>query len=295
MSHNHHTNIHAQTAKVYLACIILNLSYVVIEGVAGLLVGSVGLLSDAGHNLSDVLALLLSLLSFRLAQTTAKGRYTFGLRKLSVHISLFNAVILIVAIALITAGAISKIVHPAPVDGTAISVTAGIGIVVNGFTAWLLMRQNQKDVNNKAAFLHMLADTLVSAGVVLSGVVVNLTGWVLIDPLVSLAIAAVILVGSIKLLVENFSLSVDAVPESYDIDDIKAKIESCEGILEAEHIHIWPISTSEVALTAHVVVRDIASVERYVALVKQTLSEAGIEHSTIEAGTVPDPTPAGKI
>lgn len=284
-AHEHAHAINADTQKVYLLCILLNLGFVAIEGIVGLTSGSVGLVSDAGHNLSDVLSLFLALIAFYLSASSAKGRFTFGFRKASVLISLINAILLLVAVAFIAYSSVVKIMHPTAVDGSVISITAGIGIIVNGLTAWLLLRQNQKDVNNRGAYLHMLADTLVSVGVVISGIIINITGWTTIDPIISIFIAGIILVSGIKLFMESLNLSMDAVPESVDLEAAKKQIEACEGVVEAEHIHIWPISTSEVALTAHVVIAEISAAEECIAEIKHELSEIGISHSTIEVGT----------
>lgn len=205
MAHNHHHHhAHAavteSTKSIYLLCIALNLGFVFIEGIVGLLNNSYGLVSDAGHNLSDVLSLVLALIAFYLASPRMNGRHD----RLSRNISFFNAVLLIVAVVVIAVGAIGKLIHPESVNGDVISITAGIGILVNGLTAWLLLRQNQEDLNNRGAYLHMLADTLVSIGVVISGIVINLTGWSIVDPLISLVIAIVIFVCGLKLILQYF-------------------------------------------------------------------------------------------
>lgn len=200
--HHHHDHAHPavaeSTKRIYIICIALNLGFVLIEGIVGLINNSYGLVSDAGHNLSDVLSLVLALIAFYLASPKMNGRHD----KLSRNISFFNAVLLIVAVAVIAVGAIGKLIHPETVNGDVISITAGIGITVNGLTAWLLLRQNQEDLNNRGAYLHMLADTLVSVGVVLSGIVIRFTGRSIVDPLISLAIAAVIFVCGLKLLLQ---------------------------------------------------------------------------------------------
>ena len=202
MAHNHHHHAHTavteSTKSIYLICIALNLGFVLIEGIVGLLNNSYGLVSDAGHNLSDVLSLVLAMVAFYLASPEMNGRHD----RLSRNISFFNAVLLIVAVAVIAVGAVGKLMRPGSVDGEVISITAGIGIIINGLTAWLLLRQNQEDLNNRGAYLHMLADTLVSVGVVVSGLVIKLTGWSTVDPLISLAIAAVIFVCGLKLLLQ---------------------------------------------------------------------------------------------
>lgn len=284
--HHHHHHEHEVSLDslngVYVISIILNFGFVIIEAIIGILHNSLGLLSDAGHNLSDVFSLMLAMIAFKLGQSIAHKGYTYGYRKSSVLISLLNAIILLVAVGAILLESINKFISPAEVDGAAISWTAGIGIVVNGFTAYLLMRKQGHDINTRGAYLHMLADTLVSAGVVISGLVITFTGWNIIDPIVSLMIAAVILISTWDLLKESIRMSIDAVPENVDIDEIKELIEQVEGVNEVHHIHIWPISTTETALTAHIKVRDISRAEDTIHAIKHELAEHGISHATLE-------------
>jgi len=254
------------------------------ETVAGLMGHSMGLLSDAGHNLSDVFCLLLALVAFKLSQTHATKRFTYGYRKSSILISLLNAIILLVAVGGIVVESIRKISHPAPVDGALVTWTAAAAIVVNGFTAWMLSRR-QHDINTRGAFLHMLADTLVSAAVVVSGIVITHTGWTLIDPIMGLVIAAVILVSTWQLLSESLRMSVDAVPEDIDPDAVVALMKQTDGVLDIHHLHIWPISTTETALTAHVVIADSSQLDSITHALKTLLAAHGIAHSTLELET----------
>ena len=196
MAHEHHHHDHTVTSlnKAFILGIVLNVAFVVVEFAVGLYYGSMGLLSDAGHNLSDVASLLLAMLAFRLAQAHATPRYTYGYKKSTVLISLLNSVILLVAVGVIVAESVGRMLHPAPVEGGAIAWTAGVGVVINGFTAWLFMKDKDKDLNVKGAYLHMAADALVSVGVLVSGVVISWTGWTIVDPVVGLVVAAVIVV-----------------------------------------------------------------------------------------------------
>ena len=184
-AHHHHHHHHAPRIsslnRAFLLGIALNVAFVVVEFVVGLCKGSMGLLSDAGHNLSDVAGLLLALLAFRLAQRRATPRYTYGLRKSTVLISLLNSVILLIAVGVIIAESIGRMLHPETVAGGAIAWTAGVGVAVNGFTAWLFMKDRARDLNVRGAYLHMAADALVSVGVLVSGLVISWTGWRLID------------------------------------------------------------------------------------------------------------------
>ena len=282
--HHHHTQQLTSLSGVFILSIILNLAFVLVETGVGIGTGSLGLLSDAGHNLSDVFSLLLALIAFRLSTSHATKRFTYGYRKSSVLISLLNAIILLVAVGVILVESVHKLMDISSIDinGSAISWTAGVGILVNGFTAWLLMKQQSHDVNTRGAFLHMLADTLVSVGVVISGLVISWTGWGWIDPVIGILIAIVILVSTWKLLSESLRLSIDAVPESIDPDEIVEEIKEVPGVVDVHHLHIWPISTTQVALTAHLVLEDFSDMAGTVHAVKHHLKEHGIDHSTLE-------------
>ena len=292
-NHEHHHHVEQLTSLngVFILSIILNLLFVLVEAGVGIGTGSLGLLSDAGHNLSDVFSLLLALIAFRLAASHATKRFTYGYRKSSVLISLLNAIILLVAVGVILVESVHKLTDISSIElsGSAISWTAGIGILVNGLTAWLLMRQQAHDVNTRGAFLHMLADTLVSVGVVISGIVISLTGWNWIDPVIGILIAIIILISTWKLLAESLRLSIDAVPESIDPDDIVEEMKEVSGVTDVHHLHIWPISTTEVALTAHVVLEDLQAMTDTVPALKKKLKDHGIGHSTLEVETPDSP------
>lgn len=295
--HHHHDHIHGHIAdsgqqKVYVIAIILNMLFVIVEAAMGLVGDSLGLIADAGHNLGDVFSLLLALIAVRLAMTHGTKRFTYGYRKSSVLISLLNAIILLVAVGGIMLESIQRILSwtDSSLDadsfnnGTLISWTAGIGIVINGLTAWMLHR-SQHDINARGAYLHMLADTLVSVGVVISGIIITYTSWTLIDPLVSIVIAAIILVSTCSLLSESIRMSIDAVPEGVNPDEISALISSVDGVSEVHHLHIWAISTTENALTAHIVIDDRQHLEQITDTVHQLLRQHHIHHSTLELET----------
>lgn len=282
--HHHHHVDPDQMGTIYTVAIVINLLFVAAEVVAGIIGHSMGLLSDAGHNLSDVFCLLLAMVALKLSHTHATKRFTYGYRKSSVLISLLNAIILLVAVGGIVVESIHKFSHPVPVNGLLVTWTAAVAIVVNGFTAWMLSRK-QHDINTRGAFLHMLADTLVSAGVVVSGIVITHTGWTVIDPIIGLVIAVVILVSTWQLLAESLRMSVDAVPENIDPDCIADMMRRTDGVLDVHHIHIWPISTTETALTAHIVIADIALLDDTTHAIKTMLATQGIAHSTLELET----------
>lgn len=283
--HHHHNHAIERLSTIYIVAVALNLLFVIVEAVAGFVGNSLGLLSDAGHNLSDVFSLILAMIALKLASSHATKRFTYGRRKASVLISLLNAIILLVAVGAIIVESAEKFFHPSEVNGTLIIWTAAIGIVINGVTAWALSRQQQHDINTRGAFLHMLADTLVSVGVVVSGIVIKYTGWNIVDPIIGLVIAVVILVSTWELLAESLRMSTDAVPEGFDVDDISNRIYSVEGVLNVHHMHVWAISTTETALTCHIVIPDASMLEEVTDRVKHLLDGIGIHHSTLELET----------
>ncbi len=288
--HHHHHHHHHGTggklqsiSKVFVFCIVLNVVYILVEATVGFAQQSLGLLSDAGHNLGDVFTLALALLAYRLSKIPGNTTYTYGYKKGSILIALTNALILLVAVGAIAIEAIHKVKHPSPINGLAVSWTAGVGIVVNGLTALLLMQRRKQDVNVRAAFLHMLADTLVSVGVLASGIVIYLTGWTLADPIISLVVAAVILVSTADLLHESLRLSLDGVPKDINRDFVVTAFRTNDNVKSFHHLHIWAISTTENALTAHVVVKDIGLLEQTKQQLKHALQKLDIQHVTLEA------------
>ena len=286
-SHPHHSHSisPADATSPFIIGIALNLIFVVIEVVAGIVNNSMSLLTDAGHNLSDVASLGLSLLAFRLAKKNSTNTFTYGYKKTTVLAAFLNAVFLLIAIGILGFESIQRLIHPAPVKGEVIAWVAGAGIIVNAITALLFFKQRKTDLNIKSAYLHMLSDTLVSVGVVAGGILISYTGWNWIDPVVGLIIMIVILAGTWSLLTDSFRLSVDAVPADIDIEEIKKIITSQSNIVEAHHIHIWALSTTENALTAHVSLSENIDFNEKMKLIqnlKHTLMHHNIHHSTIE-------------
>ena len=270
---------------IFILSIILNGLFVLIETGVGLWQNSLSLLSDAGHNLSDVFSLVLVLIAFRLAKVQRNERFTYGYRKSTILISLLNAVILLVAVGAIVIESIHKFSEPADVNGIAVSWTAGVGILINGATALLLLRGQKSDLNVRGAFLHMAADTLVSVGVVISGIVIYYTGWTVIDPIVSLVIAAVILISTWELLSDSLRLAVDGIPDGIELQEIEQLLVEEEHVKEIHHIHVWALSTTETALTAHIVIDDLAYWPEVSERLKHALNEHGIRHATLEPET----------
>ena len=288
MSHSHvHEHNHTLTSlnSIFIVCIIINLLFVIIEAGAGFIFNSLGLLSDAGHNLSDVFSLLLSLFAFRMSKHRSTEHFTYGYKKSTVLVSLLNAIILLIAVGAIIIESIYKLKQPEQVSGAAVSWTAGIGILVNGVTAWLLMKNQKHDLNVRGAFLHMAMDTLVSVGVVISGIIIMLTGFVLIDTFISLVIALLILASTWKLLKESLFLSLDAVPEGIDIQEAGKHIAQVPGVESFHHFHVWAMSTTENAATIHIVLKELSQMEEVKHAVKEELREHGIHHSTVECET----------
>lgn len=287
MSHKHsHQHSHAINAeslnKAFIIGIVLNLAFVVIEFAAGFWFDSLALLSDAGHNLSDVVSLVLALLAFRLAKVKANERYTYGYKKSTILVSLLNAVILLVAVGAIVIESIHKLNNPAVVPGGAIAWVAGVGVLINAFTAFLFMKDKEKDLNVKGAYLHMAADALVSVGVLVAGIVISRTGWYIIDPIIGLIVAVVILISTWNLLHDSLRLTLDGVPTSIDSQKVVEAIRALPGVNDVHHIHIWAISTTENALTAHIVLKQPESMQEVKHLIRHRLEDFGIGHATLE-------------
>lgn len=292
MSHEHsHQHSHAINAeslnKAFIIGIVLNLAFVVIEFAAGFWFDSLALLSDAGHNLSDVVSLVLALLAFRLAKVKANERYTYGYKKSTILVSLLNAVILLVAVGAIVIESIHKLNNPAVVPGGAIAWVAGVGVLINAFTAFLFMKDKEKDLNVKGAYLHMAADALVSVGVLVAGIVISRTGWYIIDPIIGLIVAVVILISTWNLLHDSLRLTLDGVPTSIDSQKVVKAIRALPGVDDVHHIHIWAISTTENALTAHIVLKQPEGMQEVKHLIRHRLEDFGIGHATLEF-EVPD-------
>lgn len=281
--HNHNHNIEVKDLNTaFKLGIILNSLFVVIELVIGLLNNSVGLISDAGHNLTDVASLIMAMLAFKLSKIGSTTKYTYGYKKSTILVSLFNAVILLVAICFIIYESIQKFFHPIAINGLAISITAAVGVIVNGVTAYLFMKDKEKDLNVKGAYLHMAADCLVSVGVVVSGIIISFTGWYFIDGIIGLAVAIIIIYSTFELLNDSIRLSMDGVPKNVDYEMVVKEIKSIEGIKDVHHIHIWAISTTENALTAHIFIKDISKMEAIKKEIKHHLVHNNIQHSTLE-------------
>jgi cobalt-zinc-cadmium efflux system protein len=263
--------------------VALNVGFIVIEVIFGIVADSLALLADAGHNLSDVLGLVLAWGASYLTQREATDRRTYGWRKSSVLAALFNAIILLVAIGGIGLEAIRRFNNPAHVAGATIIWIAAVGVVINGITALLFMSGRKSDLNIRGAFLHMAADAGVSAGVVLAGIGIILTGWQWLDPFISLIIVVIIFFSTWGLLKDSFNLALDAVPRHIDTEEVKNYLSGLQGVSEVHDLHIWGMSTKEVALTAHLVKQGTEDDDSLIAeMKKELLNRFGIEHITIQ-------------
>ncbi|WP_372936098.1 cation diffusion facilitator family transporter [Mariniphaga sediminis] len=253
MAHTHEHTHQISHGKAFALGIGLNIVFVVVEIVYGLLANSSALLADAGHNASDVLGLAFAWTAAWLATLRPRGKYTYGLRKTTILVSILNALLLFGAVVAIGWDAVGKLQNPQPVGGKQVMIVAGIGVVVNSLTALLFIRGQKEDLNIRGAFLHMAADAGVSLGVVLAGLLISLTGKTWIDPVVSFVIIAVILWGTWRLFSDSVNLALDAVPKNIDIEKVRLYIESKNGVQNLHDLHVWAISTTQVALTAHLV------------------------------------------
>ena len=272
--------------RVFAIGIALNVSYALIEAVAGFWLNSLSLVADAGHNLSDVFGLLLAWAAVWLSRREPSARHSYGLGRSSILAALANAMLLMIAIVVIAWEATSRFSHPQLIATGPVVWIASIGIAVNGFTAWLFMRGSKTDLNVRGAYLHMLADAAVSAGVVVSALVMAATGWLWLDPATSLVIAAVIAWSSWQLLVDSLHLSLDAVPPHINAEAVGRYIASDPCVKDVHDLHIWALSTEAVALTAHVVCPAGHPGDAWLARVCDELHEKhGIDHATIQVET----------
>lgn len=268
--------------------IVLNTAFVIIEAGAGFWQGSMALLSDAGHNLFDVASLAMALLAFRLAKVKPNDNFTYGYRKTTILVALLNAVILLIGIGGIGFEAVRRLMQPEPVQGGVMAIVAAAGILINGFTAFLFVKDKDKDLNLKGAYLHMAADALVSLGVVIAGLIIMWTHWYPLDPIISFVIMIVILISTWSLLKDSLRLSLDGVPKEVDMEAVRHVAMETKGVLDIHHIHVWAMSTTQNALTAHLVVSpqlNVADTESIKDSLRHNLVHLYINHSTFEIET----------
>ncbi len=284
-SHNHQPS-HLHITRAFVAGLIFNAVFTIGEFIAAFLSGSLALWSDATHNLGDVGVLVLSLVGLKLAHVTAKPNYTYGYRKASILASLVSSVLLLVISINIIVEAVDRFLHPSPVLGNTVIFVATAGIVVNGISALFFFRGAKHEVNARGAYLHLMADALVSLGVVVTGMIIKYTGWQLADPIASMLVAVVIVASTIGLLKESVRLTLDGVPEGIDKETVRKVMMQNPHVKNAVHLHIWAMSTTEFALTAHLQLKN----ENYTMFeltalkteIRKELAKLRIGHATIE-------------
>ena len=282
--------------RAFAIGVVLNIVFFIIETAYGIISGSLALLADAGHNLSDVVGLLLAWGASYLSRRKPSERRTYGWHGTTILAAMLNAVILLLAVGAIAWEAIKRLAHPAPVAGKTIIIVAVIGMVINTITALLFMSGRKSDLNIRGAFLHMAADAAVSAGVVVAGVAILLSGWLWLDPALSLFIAAVILAGTWGLLRDSVNLALDAIPAGIDRVAVEAYLQSLPGVSAVHDLHIWGLSTSEAALTAHLVKAAPDDDDALIAQASRELHERfKIAHTTLQWERSPAQCPSGQV
>ncbi|WP_345811275.1 cation diffusion facilitator family transporter [Paraburkholderia sp. PREW-6R] len=285
-SHAGHAHHHAPVAghgRAFALAVALNIAIVVIQAIYGVIAHSTALLADAGHNLSDVLGLLLAWGATWLATRRPSARYTFGYGSSSILASLVNAGLLLFACGVIVTEAIGRLMNPAPVAGLAVFVVATVGVVVNGFSAWLFMRGQKEDLNIRGAFLHMAADAGISAAVAISGLVILYTNWTWLDPVMSLVVVAVVVYGTWGLLRDSVRLALDAVPPGVDLKTIHAYLSGQPGVVNVHDLHVWALSTTGNAMSAHLVMPAGHPGDEALDLIVVTLRERySMQHATLQ-------------
>lgn len=281
-SHNHSHDTQTTHGRAFALAIGLNITFVIVEIIYGLIANSSALLADAGHNASDALGLVFAWAAAYLATIKPKGRYTYGLRKTTILVSILNALLLFGSVVIIAWDAVEKLINPEPVFGTQVIIVAAIGVIINTFTALLFIKGQKNDINIKGAFLHMAADAGVSLGVVAAGLLINLTGKLWIDPVTSFVIILVIVWGTWKLFSDSINLALDAVPKHIDYEKVKIFLQNRKGVRSIHDLHIWALSTSQVALSAHLFMPNGTNDNFIYELQEELEHKFGIKHTTIQ-------------
>jgi cobalt-zinc-cadmium efflux system protein len=278
-----HSQHHEDFTRAFALGIALNVAIVAVELTFGVLGNSMALISDGGHNLSDVLGLVVGWAGAVMAKRSPSPRFTYGLKKASILAALINALLLLVAVGAIAAEAVRRLLHPAPADAHTMIWVAAAAIVVNLLTALLFARGRERDINARAAFTHMAADAAVSAAVVFAALVILWTGQQWVDPVTSLVVAGVILWGSIGLMRESVGMSLMGVPSGIELDQVREALGGLAGVETVHHLHVWPLSTTETALTAHLVAPDLSSTDDLLLSARAMLHDRfRIEHCTLQ-------------
>jgi len=284
-AHGAHGHQHAPVdfGRAFAVATALNLVFVLVQVGYGIAAHSVALLADAGHNFGDAIGLVLALAAHALGRMKVTDRFTYGFRSASILSAFANAILLLVATGAIVLEAAQRFTEPAPVAGTTVMIVAAIGIVINGVSAWLLIAGREGDLNVRGAFLHLLADAGVSVGVVAAGAVIVFTGWTWVDPTASLLIAVVIVWSTWNLLRESFQLTMDAVPSGIELAEVRRHLESLPEVARVHDLHVWAMSTTENALTVHLIMRNGHPGDAFLARLGHDLDRRfKIHHPTIQ-------------
>lgn len=286
MAHLHeHSHGHASTVshrKAFAIGIGLNIGFVIVEVVYGVIANSSALLADAGHNASDVLGLIFAWTAAWLATIKPKGKYTYGLRKTTILVSILNALLLFGAVVAIAWSAYRKFQNPESVAGVQVMIVAGVGVVINTLTALLFVKGQKHDLNIRGAFLHMAADAAISLGVVIAGLLISLTGALWIDPVTSLLIVAIVLWSAWHLFTESIDLALDAVPKNINVEEVRDFLLSKDGVTDLHDLHIWAMSTTQVALTVHLIMPE-GQTDNFIGILQKDLQNRfGINHTTFQ-------------
>jgi len=284
-SHSHGLDFQESNRRAFIVGIYLNMAFVIAEITGGLIFNSMSLLTDAGHNLSDVASLFLSLLAFKMATKKSSPVYTYGYKKTTVLAALANAVILFIAIGILGVESFTRFLKPEKVQGGAIAWIAALGIVINSITAFLFYGNRKKELNARGAYLHLFFFFFISLGVVVTGIIIVYTGWYWLDSATGIIIMIIILITAWGLLRDSFKMTIDAVPSGIELENIKKIILQIDHVKQVGHVHVWPLSTTENALTAHVALDEQLTFDEklnVIADIRHELLHHNIHHSTIE-------------
>jgi len=290
MEHNHSHNNNIELSNAFKTGIAINIIFVVCEALVGYFSNSMALIADAGHNLSDILALAFSWIAIIISQRKPTIKYTYGLRRSTILIALLNTILLLAALVFIIYETIDRFSKSSEINANSVIIVASVGIVVNTFTAWLFLKEKNHDLNVRSAFVHFVADALVSMGVVVAGVIMALTGILWVDSLVSFIIVAVILYSAYHLLIDSVNLALDAVPENINIEEVSDFLKSLPEVTGVHDLHIWALSTTDAALTVHLLTSEQTDIGFITSIQKELHNRFRIEHATIqvEFGTSED-------
>jgi cobalt-zinc-cadmium efflux system protein len=282
MEHRHSNKIDLNLGNAFRAGITINIIFIIIEALFGFFSNSMALIADAGHNLSDVLALVFSWIAVIISRREPTLKFTYGFRRSTILIALLNTILLLSAVAFIIIETIHRMNNPVKIEANSVMIVAAIGIGVNAFTAWLFLKGKKHDLNIRSAFVHFVADALVSLGVVVAGVIMALTGITWIDSLVSFSIIAVILYSSYNLLIDSVNLALDAVPENIKIEEVRDYLSTLPEVAGVHDLHIWALGTTDAAMTVHLTTSVQTDINFITVIQKELETRFSIEHSTIQ-------------